>query len=127
MGSVVAAEVLQKARPQTKPPTMMNGVRLPKRLWQWSDSAPKTRFATSAKIEPTEFMAARTASGCPMLRPLKRSGNRTLEPMVPDIIHMMPKMMKPIMKRHVSVLGMGFPVSGAMVLGSIAVAACAAI
>ena len=56
-----------------------------------------------------------------MLRPLKRSGNKTLEPIVPDIIHMIPKMIKPIIKRHVSVLVMGLPVSGAMALGSIAV------
>ena len=34
MGSVVATEVLQKAQPQIKPPRMINGVRLPKRLWQ---------------------------------------------------------------------------------------------
>lgn len=122
MGSVVATEVLQKAQPQIKPPRTINGVRLPKRLWQRSESAPKTRFENRAKIEPTEFIAARIASGWPILRPLKRSGNKTLEPIVPDIIHMIPKMIKPIIKRHVSVLVMGFPVSGAMAFSSIAAA-----
>lgn len=43
--------------------------------------------------------------------------------MVPDIIHMMPKMIKPIMKRQDSVLGMGFPVSGAMMFSSMAATA----
>lgn len=76
MGSVVATEVLQKAQPQIKPPRTINGVRLPKRLWQWSESAPKTRFENRAKIEPTEFIAARIASGWPILRPLKTLGEQ---------------------------------------------------
>lgn len=63
MGSVVATEVLQKAQPQIKPPRTIKGVRLPKRLWQWSERAPKTKLETSAKMEPTEFIVARMASG----------------------------------------------------------------
>ena len=71
---------------------------------------------------PTVFMEARICSPVmPMFRLLKRSGNSTLEPIVPDIIHMMPKMMKPTMKRMVSALDMGLPVSGAIALGSMAV------
>ena len=45
-----------------------------------------------------------------------------MEPIVPDIIHITPKIIKPIIKRHVSVLVMGFPVSGAMAFSSIAAA-----
>ena len=97
--TVVCTEVNQKAAPVKMPPMAIQGERRPKREWHASERAPKTRLEMSAKMLPAACMEPRTASELPGNRSLKRCGSRTAEPMVPDIIHITPKMMKPMQNR----------------------------
>ncbi len=92
---------------------MIHGVRLPKRLREESDRAPKITLEIRAKMMPMEFIVPRMVSPWPMPSVSKRAGSSTVEPMVPDIIKMTQKKMKPAPKRPRFNLLTGLPVSGA--------------
>lgn len=48
--------------PAIGPPMMIHGVRLPKRLWEVSDSEPKMTLEIRAKMMPMEFIVPRIVS-----------------------------------------------------------------